>query len=400
MVVEDMSTQPPPRRLTILGATGSIGTSTLDVLAQHPASFEVEALVGNRNVAALAKAAQACRARLAVTADPALYGELKSMLAGTGTECAAGPRAVVEAAARPADMVMAAIVGADGLEPTLAAARQGATIALANKECLVSGGEVFTRAAEAAGARILPVDSEHSAIFQCLEPENLDQLERITLTASGGPFRTRSREELARATPADALKHPNWSMGRKVTIDSATLMNKGLELIEAFHLFPVELAQLAVVIHPQSIIHSFVSYRDGSVIAQLGVPDMRTPIAYALAWPRRIAAPVKPLDLAEIGTLSFETVDAERFPAINLARHALRCGGSAATILNAANEVAVAAFLAEELGFLSITELVGRTLARAERDGAVAALSSLDDVRAADRYGRAMAGELARHLLD
>jgi 1-deoxy-D-xylulose-5-phosphate reductoisomerase len=395
-----MSTHPPPRRLTILGATGSIGTSTLDVLARHPGAFEVEALVANQNLAALAKAAQGCQARLAVTADPALYGELKAMLAGTGTECAAGPRAVVEAAARPADIVMAAIVGADGLEPTRAAARQGATIALANKECLVSGGEVFTGAAAAAGARILPVDSEHSAIFQCLEPENLDHLERITLTASGGPFRTRSRDELARATPADALKHPNWSMGRKVTIDSATLMNKGLELIEAFHLFPAALEQLAVVIHPQSIVHSFVSYRDGSVIAQLGVPDMRTPIAYALAWPRRIGAPVKALDLAQVGTLTFETVDAERFPAVNLARHALRCGGSAATILNAANEVAVAAFLAEELGFLAIAELVGRTLARAERDGAVAPLSSLDDVWAADRYGRAVARELARHLLD
>ncbi|HEX2429547.1 MAG TPA: 1-deoxy-D-xylulose-5-phosphate reductoisomerase [Aestuariivirgaceae bacterium] len=394
-----MGSPSPPRRLTLLGATGSIGTSTLEVLAHHPGAFEVEALVANRNLDALARAAGRCRARLAVTADPALYGELKSMLAGTGTECAAGPAAVIEAAERPADMVMAAIVGADGLAPTLAAARQGATIALANKECLVSGGEVFTRAAKAAGAAILPVDSEHSAVFQCLEPENLDHLERITLTASGGPFRTRSRAELAAVTPADALKHPNWSMGRKVTIDSATLMNKGLELIEAFHLFPVALDQLAVVIHPQSIVHSFVSYRDGSVIAQLGVPDMRTPIAYALAWPRRIAAPVAALDLARIGTLTFETVDSERFPSVDLARHALRSGGSASTILNAANEVAVAAFLAGELAFLAITELVGRTLARAERDGMVAPLSTLDDVWAADRYGRQRARELAQQLL-
>jgi len=399
MVGAAESAHAPPRRLTLLGATGSIGTSTLDVLAHHPEAFEVEALVANRNLDALARAAGRCRARLAVTADAALYGELKSMLAGTGTECAAGPAAVIEAAERPADLVMAAIVGADGLAPTLAAARRGATIALANKECLVSGGDVFTRAAKAAGAAILPVDSEHSAVFQCLEPENLDHLERITLTASGGPFRTRSRDELAGVTPADALKHPNWSMGPKVTIDSATLMNKGLELIEAFHLFPVALDQLAVVVHPQSIVHSFVSYRDGSVIAQLGVPDMRTPIAYALAWPRRIAAPVKALDLARIGTLTFETVDAERFPAVDLARHALGSGGSASTILNAANEVAVAAFLAGELAFLAITELVGRTLARAERDGMVAPLSTLDDVWAADRYGRRCAGELARQLL-
>jgi 1-deoxy-D-xylulose-5-phosphate reductoisomerase len=394
-----VDTPATPRRLSLLGATGSIGTSTLEVLAHHPGAFEVEALVANRNLAALATAAGRCRARLAVTADPALYGELKSMLAGTGTECAAGPAAVIEAAERPADMVMAAIVGADGLAPTLAAARRGVTIALANKECLVSGGEVFTRAAKAAGAAILPVDSEHSAVFQCLEPENLDHLERITLTASGGPFRTRSRDQLAGVQPADALKHPNWSMGPKVTIDSATLMNKGLELIEAFHLFPVALDQLAVVVHPQSIVHSFVSYRDGSVIAQLGMPDMRTPIAYALAWPRRIAAPVKALDLARIGTLTFEEVDAERFPAVDLARSALRSGGSASTILNAANEVAVAAFLAGELAFLAITELVGRTLSRAERDGMVAPLATLDDVWTADRYGRERARELAQQLL-
>src|SRR5262245_45639263 len=321
MVAGAMSSPSSPRRLSLLGATGSIGTSTLEVLAHHPGAFEVEALVANRNLDALARAAGRCRARLVATADPALYGELKSMLAGTGTECAAGPAAVIEAAERPADMVMAAIVGADGPAPTLAAARRGATIALANKECLVSGGEVFTPPPPPPPPPILPVDSEHSAVFQCLEPENLDRLERITLTASGGPFRTRSRAELAGVTPADALKHPNWSMGPKVTIDSATLMNKGLELIEAFHLFPVTLDQLAVVIHPQSIVHSFVSYRDGSVIAQLGVPDMRTPIAYALAWPRRIAAPVQALDLARIGTLTFETVDVESFSVVDLALH-------------------------------------------------------------------------------
>ncbi len=316
-----------------------------------------------------------CRARLAVTADPALYGELKSMLAGTGTECAAGPAAVIEAAERPADMVMAAIVGADGLAPTLAAARQGATIALANKECLVSrrrglhpgrqgGGRRHPAGRQRAQRRFPVPRAGESRPSRAHHPHRLGR-------AVPHPL---ARTSLPRVTPADALKHPNWSMGRKVTIDSATLMNKGLELIEAFHLFPVALDQLAVVIHPQSIVHSFVSYRDGSVIAQLGVPDMRTPIAYALAWPRRIAAPVAALDLARIGTLTFETVDAERFPSVDLARHALRSGGSASTILNAANEVAVAAFLAGELAFLAITELVGRTLGarRARRDGGAA----------------------------
>jgi len=386
------------KRLTILGATGSIGVSTLDVVRHHPDRFEVEALVGNRNIAGLAAAARETGAKLAVTADPDGFGELKERLSGTNIACAAGPGAVIEAAERDADMVMAAIVGASGLAPTLAAARKGTTVALANKECLVSGGEFFTRTAREAGARVLPVDSEHSAIFQCLEAANVERIASITLTASGGPFRTRSLADLERASPADALKHPNWSMGRKVTIDSATLMNKGLELIEAFHLFPTPLEKIAVVVHPQSIVHSYVSYIDGSVIAQMGTPDMRTPIAYAMAWPGRIAAPVKPLDLAAIGTLTFEPVDSRRFPAVDLARAALTRGGSATTVLNAANEIAVAAFLTQRLGFLNITRLVEQVLSHAERAGMVTALSSLDDIRAADDFGRRIASELAGQL--
>jgi 1-deoxy-D-xylulose-5-phosphate reductoisomerase len=387
------------KRLTILGATGSIGVSTLDIVRHHRDRFEIEALVGNRNIAALADAARETGARLAVTADPEGYGELKERLAGTNIACAAGPDAVVEAAERDVDMVMAAIVGASGLPPTLAAARKGTTVALANKECLVSGGEFFTRTAREAGARVLPVDSEHSAIFQCFEAANVERIASITLTASGGPFRTRSMAELERATPADALKHPNWSMGQKVTIDSATLMNKGLELIEAYHLFPMPLARIAVVVHPQSIVHSYVSYVDGSVIAQMGTPDMRTPIAYAMAWPDRIEAPVKPLDLAAIGTLTFEAVDSSRFPAVDLARAALARGGSATTVLNAANEVAVAAFLTQSLGFLDISRLVEQVLSHAERAGMVTALGSLEDVMAADRFGRRKASELAGQLL-
>jgi 1-deoxy-D-xylulose-5-phosphate reductoisomerase len=305
---------------------------------------------------------------------------------------------VIEAAGRPADIVMAAIVGASGLKPTLAAVRAGTTVALANKECLVSAGALFMREAERAGAAIIPVDSEHNAILQCLETRNREQVDRITLTASGGPFRTKALAELAEVAPEDALRHPNWSMGPKVTIDSATLMNKGLEVIEAYHLFPVGLERLAVLIHPQSIVHSFVSYCDGSVLAQLGTPDMRTPIAGALAWPRRIATPVERLDLARIATLTFEAVDHERFPAVQLCRAALRRGGGATTILNAANEVAVAEFLSQNLAFPAITGLVEATLSRAEGDGMIAPQQALDDVWAADDYGRRIASELARGL--
>jgi 1-deoxy-D-xylulose-5-phosphate reductoisomerase len=387
------------KRIVVLGATGSIGQSTIDVLKAHPEEFLVEALVANSNIAALARDARALGARCAVTADGTRYQELKDLLAGSGVEAAAGEAAVIEAAGRPVDIVMAAIVGASGLAPTLAAIRAGTTVALANKECLVSAGALFMREAQSARAAVIPVDSEHNSILQCLERHNLDQVDRITLTASGGPFRTRALADLANVGPEDALRHPNWSMGPKVTIDSATLMNKGLEVIEAYHLFPVGLERLAVLVHPQSIVHSFVSYCDGSVLAQMGTPDMRTPIAGALAWPRRIATPVERLDLARIASLTFEAVDHQRFPAVNLCRAALQRGGSATTILNAANEVAVDEFLSHNLGFPAITTLVESTLSRAEADGMIMPLNGLDDVWAADVYGRGIARELACGLL-
>lgn len=393
-----MSTASGGKTLTILGSTGSIGQSTVDIVRHHPDRFRVDALVANRNIAQLAADAKELGVALAVTADDSLLGDLKDALVGTRIEVAAGQQAVIEAAKRPVDMVMGAIVGADGLRPTLAAVEQGTTIALANKECLVSGAEVFTSTAQKCNATIIPVDSEHSALFQCFEEHNTDHVDRLTLTASGGPFRTWTMEQLEGATLAHALKHPNWSMGQKVTIDSSTLMNKGLEFIEAFYLFPVPLEQIDVVVHPQSIIHSYVSYVDGSVIAQLGMPDMRTPIAYAMAHPDRVKAPVERLDLAKIATLNFEAVDNVRFPAVELARSALARGGNATTILNAANEIAVAAFLKEKLRWLDITRLVAATLEAAERENMIVSMSSLDDVWAADSYARAKAQELAGDL--
>jgi 1-deoxy-D-xylulose-5-phosphate reductoisomerase len=402
MVMERGMTQeaaaPAAKRITILGATGSIGQSTIDVIQANRARFIVEALVGNSNIAALARDARALGAKRAVTADAGRYGELKDLLAGSGVEAAAGEEAVLEAAGRPADIVMAAIVGASGLKPTLAAVRAGTTVALANKECLVCAGALFMAEARGANAAVIPVDSEHNAILQCLEMHNIDDVDRITLTASGGPFRTTPMAELERVRPETALRHPNWSMGPKVTIDSATLMNKGLEVIEAFHLFPVGLERLAVLVHPQSIVHSFVSYCDGSVLAQMGTPDMRTPIASALAWPGRIATPVERLDLARVASLTFEAVDHQRFPAVQLCRAALQRGGSASTILNAANEVAVDEFLSQNIGFPAITALVDATLSRAESDAMIAPLTTLDDVWAADGYGRRVARELARAL--
>jgi 1-deoxy-D-xylulose-5-phosphate reductoisomerase len=394
-----MTTGTGAKTLTILGSTGSIGQSTVDIVRHHRERFTVEALVANRNIAQLAADAREVNAKLAVTADDSLLDDLKAALAGSGIEAAAGQQAVIEAATRPVDMIMGAIVGADGLRPTLAAVEQGTTIALANKECLVSGAEVFTAAAKKFNAAIIPVDSEHSALFQCFEDHNTQHVDRLTLTASGGPFRTWSKQQLEAATLQSALKHPNWSMGQKVTIDSSTLMNKGLEFIEAFHLFPVELEKIDVVVHPQSIIHSYVSYVDGSVIAQLGMPDMRTPIAYAMAYPDRVKAPVERLDLAKIATLTFEPVDAERFPAVDLARDCLARGGNATTILNAANEIAVAAFLKEQLRWVDITRLVAETVQQAEREGMIVSMSSLDDVWAADSYARSKAGELAAKLL-
>jgi len=383
-----------PRSICLLGSTGSIGTSTLDIVARDRDRFQVDALTANSNVELLASQAREFGARVAVVADPDKYADLKDALSGTDIEAAAGPDALREAAARDNDFVMAAIVGAAGLEPTLTAAKRGACVALANKECLVSAGTVFLEAVRKADATLLPVDSEHNAIFQVLETENHEAVEKIILTASGGPFRTWDKDRMAAATPAEAVAHPNWSMGAKISVDSATLMNKGLEVIEAFYLFGVETGQLDVIVHPQSVIHSMVSYTDGSVLAQLGSPDMRTPIAHTMAWPSRMAAPSPRLDLAEIAQLTFEAPDLERFPALRLCLAALQSGGAAPTLLNAANEVGVAAFLAEKIGFLDIAAIVEETMSRAASQGLTAAPSGLDEVLMLDRTGRAIAEEL------
>lgn len=383
-----------PRTLTVLGATGSIGKSTLDLVERNPDAFEVVALTAQTNVDSLADAARRTRARVAVIGEASLYGTLKGALAGTGIRAEAGPEAVVAAAAEPADCVMAAIVGAAGLAPTFEAARQGRRLALANKECLVSAGEVFMAAVADAKTELLPVDSEHSAALQALAGAAPESIERITLTASGGPFRTWSTAQLQHATPEQALRHPNWAMGAKITVDSATLMNKGLELIEAYHLFPVRAEQLAAVIHPQSIVHCLVAYRDGSVIAQMACPDMRTPIALALSWPHRMDAPTQRLDLTAIGTLSFEAPDEVRFPALTIARDALTRGGTAPAILSAANEIAVEAFLARKIGFLDIARNVADTLEAAEGEGLIVAPGALSDVLAADSAGRRLAQSL------
>lgn len=381
-----------PRRVTVLGSTGSVGRSTVDLLLREPDRFSVEALTAQSNVALLAEQAVQLRARLAVIGDETLLPELLARLKGTGCEAAAGRRALIEAAARPADWVMAAIVGAAGLEPTLEAARRGAIVALANKESLVCAGDLMIATARQAGARLLPVDSEHNAIFQVFDARNPESVDRVILTASGGPFRTLSLADMRDVTPAQAIAHPVWSMGAKISVDSATLMNKGLELIEARFLFPVAESRIEVLIHPQSVVHSLVAYRDGSVLAQLGTPDMRTPIAFTLAWPERMATPAPSLDLAAIGRLTFEAPDFARFPALNLARQALQTGGGAPTILNAANEVAVAAFLEGRIGFLDIARIVEQTLGRVERG----AIADLDAVHEADAAAR----RYAAHLID
>ena len=380
-----------PRRLSVLGSTGSIGCSTLDLVGRHRDRFSVVALVGNSNIELLAEQAVTHGAEVAVTADPGRYQDLKDALAGHPVEVAAGPQAVVEAATRPVEQLMAAVVGAAGLEPTLAAVREGIDVALANKECLVCAGELFMKEVARSSTTLLPVDSEHNAIFQVLDTNNTDQIERIILTASGGPFRTWSREKIENATLEDALNHPNWDMGPKITIDSATMMNKGLEVIEAYHLFPVTVDQLDVLVHPQSVIHSMVEYRDSSVLAQLGTPDMRTPIAYALAWPARIAAPSPRLRLEEVAQLTFEPVDSDRFPSVGLCLEALKTGGNGPTLLNAANETAVAEFLSKRLSFLDIVRVVEETLSAAIRSGMHSELRSLDDVVEADSYGRGKA---------
>lgn len=379
-----------PRSLTVLGSTGSIGRNTIDLIRRNPSAYRVEALVANRSVDELVEQALELRPRVAVVADPAGYGALKEALAGSGIEAAAGFAAVVEAAERPAEWVMSAIVGAAGLEPTLAAIRRGAFIGLANKETLVSAGSLVMAEVARCGATLIPVDSEHSAIFQVFDTSQPETIEKIILTASGGPFRTWTKAAMAAATPAQAVAHPNWSMGAKISVDSASMMNKGLEIIEAFHLFGLPESQIDVLVHPQSVIHSLVSYVDGSVLAQLGTPDMRTPIAYALGWPKRIAAPSARLDLQAIASLTFEAPDPDRFPALRLVREALRGGVALPTILNAANEVAVARFLRGEIGFLAIAEIVERAMERVSNSR----LATLDDVLDVDGAARRFASEL------
>lgn len=379
-----------PRRISVLGATGSIGESTLDLVGRDPSSYEVVALTGGRNAARLAELAVQHRAELAVIADEGCYTDLRARLAGTGIEAAAGKDALIDAASRPADWVMAAIVGAAGLKPTLAAVRQGTCTALANKECLVSAGRIFMREVARHATSLLPVDSEHSAAMQVMVGSAPETIERICLTASGGPFRSWSLTDMAGVTPKQALAHPNWSMGPKVTIDSATLMNKALELIEAHHLFAVDADRLDVLIHPQSIVHCLVYYRDGSVLAQMSCPDMRTPIAYSLAWPNRMQAPTARLDLASIGKLTFEAPDETRFQALRLARDVLAAGGSAGTVLNAANEIAVEAFLDSRIGFLAISRLVESTL---DRSAHLVGLlpDSVDEILSIDAEARTIA---------
>jgi 1-deoxy-D-xylulose-5-phosphate reductoisomerase len=379
------------RRITILGATGSIGASTIDLVKRAPERYRVVAVTARRNAAALARIAREVDAELAVVADPAAYEELRQALGGSATEAAAGEAALVEAAQRPADWVMAAISGAIGLKPTWAAIERGATVALANKECLVCAGSLVMRKAAAAGATVLPVDSEHNAIFQALAAGPRHDVRRITLTASGGPFRTWSLDRIRTATPAQALRHPNWSMGQRITVDSATMMNKGLELIEAQHLFGLAPDEIEVLVHPQSVVHGLVEFRDGSVVAQLGSPDMRIPIAHCLAWPNRIDTPSPRLNLAQVRELTFEPPDPVRFPAVALARRVMETGGAAPAVMNAADEVAVGEFIAGRIAFPAIVSLVEATLAAASARGLLAEPAGIEAAIAVDHDARSLA---------
>jgi len=372
------------RSVTILGATGSVGRSTLDLIERNRERFEIVALTARKDIDGLIELASRFRPKRAVIGDEEYLPRLREALEGSGVETAGGETAIVEAAGMGADWTMAAIVGTAGLNPVMRAIEGGRTLALANKESLVSAGALMTEAAARHGATILPVDSEHNAVFQCLDAQRPEAVRRIVLTASGGPFREWTREAMAAATPAQAVAHPNWSMGAKISVDSATLMNKGLELIEAYHLFPVEVERLDVVVHPQSVVHSLVEYVDGSVLAQLGPPDMRVPIAHALAWPERMETPCAKLDLVALARLDFEAPDLERFPALALAKDALSRGGAAPAILNAANEIAVASFLDHRIGFLDIASLVGEVLA----SYAPGAPASVDAVLEIDREAR------------
>ncbi len=390
MAIQATHTRSKPRSVTILGSTGSIGRSTVNLLESNLAAYRVEALTARSNVDLLARQARQLDARLAVVADESCYGELKAALDGTAVRVAAGVEGLIEAASLPSDWVMAGIVGAAGLQPTLAAVRRGAVVALANKECLVCAGALMLREVARHGATLLPVDSEHNAIFQVFDFDRPERVEKIILTASGGPFRDFDRAAMAQVTPSEAVAHPNWDMGAKISVDSATMMNKGLELIEAYHLFPVAEDQIEILVHPQSVVHSMVAYCDGSVLAQLGSPDMRTPIAYSLAWPDRVAAPVPRLDLAQIGNLTFENPDIVKFPAIGLAREVLKMGAAAATTMNAANEVAVHGFLAGRIGFLDIVSVVEDTLERSK----LGDVASLGEVVEIDNEAREIANAL------
>ncbi len=383
-----------PRGVTILGSTGSVGQSTVDLIARDPASYRVEALVARSSVELLAEQARRLRARLAVVADPGRFEALKAALSGTSIEAAAGPDAVIEAAERPAEWVMAAVVGFAGLAPTLAAARRGAMVALANKEALVCAGRLLIDAIEQSGGVLLPVDSEHNAIFQVFEPDQHRAVDRLILTASGGPFRNWSLADMADVTPEQALAHPNWDMGDKISIDSATMMNKGLELIEAQFLFGLPEEQVDIVVHPQSVIHSMVAYRDGSVLAQLGTADMRIPISHALGWPARIDGPSARLDFTSLPALTFERPDSGRFPSLRLAREALVTGGYAPIVLNAANEAAVAAFLARRIRFLDIARIVEDVMIG--WNGLSDTVDALQQVQAADLDARRLAEDLCR----
>ncbi|MGH6659396.1 MAG: 1-deoxy-D-xylulose-5-phosphate reductoisomerase [Sphingomicrobium sp.] len=372
------------RTVAILGATGSVGTSSLNLIERDPDRFSVSAVTAATNVAGLAAIARRTAAKLAVIAEPALLGELEALLGGSGCRAAAGEEALMEAAAGEAELVIAAIVGGAGLKPAMAAVEAGRTLALANKEALVTAGALMTEAASRNGATILPIDSEHNAIFQCISGSRSQDVSRIILTASGGPFRSAPMDRIRAATPSEAVAHPNWSMGAKISVDSATMMNKGLELIEAHYLFDLPSERIEIVVHPQSIVHSLVEFVDGSVLAQLGAADMRVPIAYALAWPERMATPAERLDLAALARLDFEAPDSERFPALRLGREALEAGGAAPTVLNAANEVAVECFLAGRIGFTEIAAIVEQSLGLDDSP----APRSIDDVIAVDRQTR------------
>jgi len=382
------------RVVTVLGATGSIGDSTMDLVRLGGERYRVEAITAHQNVEALAKLAREFNVRFAAIGDASKLDELRDALAGTNIGYGAGESAIIEAAARPSDWLMAAVSGAAGLKPALAAVDRGATIALANKECLVCAGDIFMQRAARAGATILPADSEHNALFQALASGNREELTRVIITASGGPFRTWSAAEIERATLAQALKHPNWSMGQKITIDSASMMNKGLEVIEASYLFALSPDEIDVLVHPQSIVHGMVEFSDCSVVAQLGAPDMRIPIAHCLGWPERITGPAQKLDLAKIGSLTFETPDFSRFPGLRLAYDALRAGKGATTVYNAANEVAVAAFIGERIRFGAIARLVESTMNEMVRTGSMSTPATADDALAVDHNARKTAETL------